>query len=228
MLVRLSLLLLLALPANPRAGPCEAAAAIAEAAQGVPPGLLAAIGVVESGRRGLGVSGSGVSGSGVSGLGGVTAWPYAVNAAGQGYFPDNAAAAVALVTSLQARGVRSIDVGCFQVNLLHHPAAFAMLAQGFDADANAAAAAGLLHGLRAGAPGWPDAVARYHSATPGLGWPYWLQVAGAWGGTPSGRPSQVAALVRVIVPQMAAALAAPQRNAGVRLPVVITPSRPVL
>ena len=40
--------------------------------------------------------------------------------------------AVAAVQALQARGVRSIDVGCLQVNLMYHPIAFASLDDAFD------------------------------------------------------------------------------------------------
>ncbi len=36
------------------------------------------------------------------------------------------------------RGVQSIDVGCFQINMYYHPGAFATLEQAFDPRANAA------------------------------------------------------------------------------------------
>ena len=125
---------------------CESAASAAEQAEGVPADLLTAIGRVESGRRGSD--------------GRVAPWPWSVNAAGQGYYLNSLAEAVTLVRSLQDRGIHSIDVGCFQVNLLFHPDAFGSLEEGFDPSANARAAAAFLHQLRGVAQGWEDAVGR--------------------------------------------------------------------
>ena len=180
-------LLLLAAPAF--GNECETAGHEAEQAHGLPNDLLVAIGRIESGRR--------------SAEGWVAPWPWAVNAAGQGYYLNSAAEAVSLVRTLQARGIRSIDVGCFQVNLLYHPAAFATLDDAFDPVANARAAGAFLQDLRGIAAGWEDAVGRYHSADPSLGIPYMQQVLASWHGgplMPSAPMSQVAALVRVIVP----------------------------
>jgi hypothetical protein len=169
-----------------------------------------------------------------------------VNAAGRGYYLDSAAEAIGLVRSLQAQGIRSIDVGCFQVNLLYHPDAFATLEDAFDPASNARAAGEFLQELRAIAASWDDAVGRYHSADPSLGLPYMRQVLASWHGgplMPSAPISQVAALVRVIVPSafttapvraaMPRAMAMvtlprvvrPGLNAaGQRLPIVIVPS----
>ncbi len=196
------------------ANECEAAAAAEEQAAGLPTDLLAAVGRVESGRRGAD--------------GRVAPWPWSVNAAGEGRYLASAAEAVALVQSLQARGIRSIDVGCFQVNLLYHPDAFATLAEAFDPAANALAAGRFLRTLHDAAGDWDAAVGRYHSADPVLGLPYMRQVLASWRGgpaMPSPPVSQVAALVRVIVPQgdaRAEAVALPRPARG--LPVVIVPS----
>ena len=193
------------------ANPCEEAAHAAEQEAGLPADLLVAIGRVETGRRGAD--------------GRVAPWPWSVNAAGEGYFLGSAAEAVALVHSLQARGVRSIDVGCFQVNLLFHPTAFVDLAEAFDPAANARAAAAFLRSLHLGRSEWDDAVGRYHSADPERGGPYARQVMASWRGGPGMlQPplSQVAALVRVFVPGGAAI--GPVRSLGGRLPVVIVPS----
>jgi len=205
------------------ASECDAPARAAELALGIPADLLAAIGRVETGRREAG--------------GRVAAWPWSVNAAGRGYYLSNAAEAVALVGSLRAQGVRSIDVGCFQVNLLYHPEAFASLADAFDPAANAGAAGRFLRGLRGDGAGWEDAVARYHSATPELGLPYLRQVMANWSRGPAALPPPAwspavwspAAAVRVIVPSAAGnAAALPWHAGGLRLPVVITPSRAAL
>src|ERR1700752_672095 len=103
---------------------CDRAAAQAEHIWNLPPGLLAAIGTVESGR----IDPSGLDRH---------AWPWSINADGAGYFAASKPEAISLVRTLQARGARYIDVGCFQVHLFYHPDAFASLEQAFDPDANA-------------------------------------------------------------------------------------------
>lgn len=146
---------------------CVATAADAERAWSIPPGLLLAIGRVESGRYDPARRA-------------VAPWPWTVNAGGQGaYFPD-AAGAAAHVAGLQRQGVRSIDVGCFQVNLMHHPGAFASPAEGFDPARNADYAARFLASLYERTGDWPTAAARYHSATPGLADAYRARVLAAW------------------------------------------------
>ncbi len=230
------LLTMLLLVAPALANECETAGHAAEQAHGVPSDLLVAIGRIETGRR--------------AAAGRVAPWPWSVNAAGRGYYLNSAAEAISLVRSLQAQGIRSIDVGCFQVNLLYHPSAFATLEDAFDPASNARAAGSFLQELRGFAADWDDAVGRYHSADPSLGIPYMRQVLASWRGgplMPSAPISQVAALVRVIVPTAyaAATQAAPRtvamprvtgvvamprvigtglRAAGLRLPVVIVPS----
>lgn len=146
---------------------CRTAIGSAEPGQAIPPHLMAAIGRVESGRRD--------EASGVS-----HPWPWTVNAEGQGFFFDSKAQAIAAVRGMQARGVRSIDVGCMQVNLMHHPDAFASLDQAFDPSANAAYAARFLHQLYTQSGTWAKAVALYHSATPELAEPYARKVMAIW------------------------------------------------
>jgi hypothetical protein len=153
---------------------CEAAAAVAEQEAGLPTGLLAAIGQVEAGRRGAPD---------------IQIWPWTVNARGQGSFLATIGDAVAYTGSLLAQGVRSIDVGCFQVNLGWHPGAFGSLAEAFDPLANARYAARFLAGLRRDAGDWGAAIARYHSATEQFGVPYRSLVFAAWSREPF-RPSR--------------------------------------
>ena len=88
--------------------------------------------------------------------------------------------AVAAVRALQARGVRSIDVGCLQVNLMYHPAAFASLDEAFDPRSNAAYAARFLNTLYAERRDWAHAIAAYHSETPALGDAYRVLVMARW------------------------------------------------
>jgi len=146
---------------------CERAAAKAERAWFLPSGLLSAIGLVESGRA------DATSDHRV-------AWPWAINAAGWGYYAPSKAAAIATVHSLQDRGIRTIDVGCFQVDLFYHPWAFATLDEAFDPEANADAAAAILSRSRFGGTGWERAVALYHSADLMRGGVYSQRVLAVW------------------------------------------------
>jgi hypothetical protein len=152
---------------DPRAA-CDRAAAAAERSHGLPPGILAAIGRVESGRADT--------------TGSVVPWPWTIDAAGAGEFLPSAESAVEAVQALQQRGLRNIDVGCFQVNLEQHPDAFGTLAAAFDPQVNADYAADFLSGLRQRTGDWDAAVAAYHSALAARGIPYRGQVFAQWAG----------------------------------------------
>ncbi|HTW68908.1 MAG TPA: transglycosylase SLT domain-containing protein [Acetobacteraceae bacterium] len=154
-------------PTQPPGLQCRQAIAVAANAHGVPPSLMAAVGRVESGRR------DPVSGA-------WHPWPWTVDADGQGTFYDTKAQAIAAVRALQANGGHSIDVGCMQVNLQHHPHAFATLEQAFDPATNADYAARFLVELRGQSGSWPQATALYHCATPALGAAYEQKVMAAW------------------------------------------------
>ncbi|MDR3536939.1 MAG: transglycosylase SLT domain-containing protein [Acetobacteraceae bacterium] len=154
-------------PPDPPGLLCRQAIVAAERANAIPAHLLAAIGRVESGRR------DPVSGA-------LHPWPWTINAEGEGQFFETKMQALTAVKALQARGVRSIDVGCLQVNLMHHPNAFATLEQAFDPHANADYAARFLRQLFGQSSTWPKATALYHSATPELGEPYQKQVMAVW------------------------------------------------
>src|ERR1019366_3348454 len=78
------------------------------------------------------------------------------NVEGAGHFYTSRQEAVAAVQGFQGSGAQSIDVGCMQVNLMHHPNAFASLGD------------------------WGTAIAAYHSRTPGVGEPYRDQVVATW------------------------------------------------
>jgi hypothetical protein len=139
----------------------------AERGHGIPPQLLASIGRVESGRRDPSTGAWG-------------AWPWTINAEGQGSYFDTKAEAIQAVEALRARGVRSIDVGCMQVNLMHHPAAFATLDMAFEPAVNADYAARFLLQLYGQTGDWTTATADYHSSNPGEGGPYAAKVTSIW------------------------------------------------
>lgn len=164
-----ALLMLLAAPAwaetaSPFAD-CETAIAAAEKTPRLPDKLMPAISRVESGR-----------------LDPVTRrvrpWPWTINVEGTGFFFDTKDQAVAAVRALQARGVRSIDVGCMQVNLMHHPTAFASLDDAFEPAVNARYAARFLMALYRQTGDWSLAAANYHSANADRGEDYQRRVFG--------------------------------------------------
>ena len=111
-------------------------------------------------------------------------------------------------------GTRSIDVGCFQISLLYHPAAFASLEQAFDPDANARYAARFLLTLFARTGTWEAAVAAYHSADPTLGFAYRQQVFSTWSAAPPPPPVALAALTSM---PRAKPRAMPEVYAGVQV-----------
>ena len=161
--------LLLLAPVARAQSPCEEAGRIAEQHYDLPTGLLAAIGRVESGRWDPALSRT-------------VPWPWAIDVAGSPRLVPSKQEAVQQIQSLQQSGVRNIDVGCFQISLLHHPTAFAGLEQAFDPAANADYAARFLTELHTRYGNWQDAVAAYHSATPALGLPYRQAVFARWSG----------------------------------------------
>lgn len=146
---------------------CEAAITAVEKSVALPPLLLRAIGLVESGRADPRTSR-------------VTPWPWSINIAGQDRVFETKAAAIAAVQAAQAAGTQSIDVGCMQVNLMYHPAAFATLDAAFDPRANVVYAAGFLGLLYAQTGDWRRAAAAYHSQTPALSEPYAQRVIASW------------------------------------------------
>ncbi|MGG5888290.1 transglycosylase SLT domain-containing protein [Falsiroseomonas sp. HC035] len=157
--------------AQPAAGEiCLPAIAAAEQEARLPQHLLRSIAHVESGRRD-------------PATGRWVPWPWAINAAGAGHYFETKEAAIEAVQGFLASGIRSIDVGCAQVNLLHHPAAFASLEEAFDPATNTAYAARFLNFLRRTTGSWPLAAAGYHSMTPTLGIPYARRVMAVWPGS---------------------------------------------
>lgn len=155
---------------------CRAAVSMAESDKQTPPGLLQAIGTVESGRR-----------DPVTGR--LAPWPWTIDANGTGHAYQTEVAAVEAARQFLQQGIDSLDIGCMQVNLKQHPGAFASLAQAFDPMSNVLYAANFLKQLKASQGTWEKAVAAYHSQTPALGTPYAQKVMARWqGNLPSGLP----------------------------------------
>ncbi len=144
---------------------CAVSVARYEAQHNIPPGLLHAISKAESG---------------VKNMGHLQAWPWTVNAEGQGYYFPTKETAIAAVRIMQARGKKSIDVGCMQVNLYHHPYAFKTLDDAFDPEKNVKYAALFLTRLKSVHTSWERAVSHYHSANPVHHIPYKKAVFALW------------------------------------------------
>jgi hypothetical protein len=146
---------------------CETAVTTAEYVNRLPPRLLAAISLTESGRV-------------EPATGRVRPWPWTINAEGVGQFFETRQEAITTVKALQAQGVQSIDVGCLQVNLMYHPDAFPSLEDAFEPRTNANYAARFLNALYAVRKDWAVAIAAYHSETPALGDAYRALVMARW------------------------------------------------
>lgn len=133
----------------------------------IPTHLLAAIATTESGRwhKELGMK---------------VPWPWTINVEGKGYFFGSKAEAIAQTRNFMAQGKQSIDVGCMQVNLKHHPKAFADLNQAFDPVTNVAYSAKFLRDNYATMGDWIKATAAYHSRTPVHGQRYLGEIERSW------------------------------------------------
>jgi hypothetical protein len=149
---------------------CGQETARQEKLQSVPHKLLHAISLVESGRYDAEHKAN-------------LAWPWTVMAEGEGRFLPTKEAAIAEVKKLRARGVRNIDVGCMQINLLAHADAFASLDEAFEPASNVAYAGRFLNDLYRQDGNWELAAAHSHSQTPELAAPYRAKLVQVWNAT---------------------------------------------
>lgn len=173
---------------------CEQAISQAAARRRAPARLLHALAKVESGRKGR-------------------PWPWTVNAGGEGRWFDDKASALKWAEEKLAAGVRSIDLGCMQINRIWHGDAFASLAEMLDPQANADYAARYLMELESETGDWMRAAGYYHSRTKEHFERYSALVASAYdalGAAPRQRPPSRSARPRTASTPSAPAVA-PQR-----------------
>jgi hypothetical protein len=130
---------------------CDAAAAQAARQTGVPISVLKAISLNETGRKRGGA---------------FRPWPWTVNMEGKGVWFDTEEEARAYALQNHARGARSFDVGCFQINYKWHGENFASIEEMFQPLPNALYAAEFLKRLHAELGSWGKAAGAYHSRTP--------------------------------------------------------------
>ena len=123
---------------------CEDEMGRASARFGVPLGVLYAVGLTETGRRG-------------------SLQPYAMNIAGTAYFGTGPRDVIARFTAARSKGVRLIDLGCMQINHLYHGGKFSSVEAMIDPHANVQYATQFLQELKKREGSWTMAVARYHA-----------------------------------------------------------------
>jgi len=130
---------------------CLDAARAAAARHGIPARMMHAITLVETRRK-------------VGGL--VGPWPWTLNIAGQGYWYDTRAEALAHAEREVGGGRRSLDLGCFQLNTRWHGENFNTLDEMLEPALAADYAARFLARLFAETGDWMRAAGLYHSRTP--------------------------------------------------------------
>ena len=146
---------------------CNAAIATAERKTAMPKRMMGTIALVESGR---------VVGKRV------VPWPWSINVGGTGYYYASKEEAIEAVRTFTAAGQKSIDVGCMQINLAAHPAAFDSLDTAFEPAANADYAARFLRTLYQQSGHFSTAMTAYHSQTPEYANDYARRLLAVWPG----------------------------------------------
>ena len=123
---------------------CEREMRAAAASEGVPLGILYAVGLTETGR-------------------GLKLHPFALNIEGKTVMTSSKRAALDAVRKARKNGKKLIDIGCMQINHHYHSDQFSSLDEMIDPHANVRYAARFLKQLRARQGNWTMAVARYHA-----------------------------------------------------------------
>ncbi len=146
---------------------CSTYAAQQEKAGRIPPGLVHAVALAESGRW-LEQDKS------------TKPWPWTVTSGSDSFYLSTKEAAIEKVKELQASGRTNIDVGCMLINLHYHPDAFSSLDEAFDPDRNVAYGTKFLKDLRVQTRSWGKATAFYHSQNRARGIAYRDKVYKIW------------------------------------------------
>lgn len=123
---------------------CEAEILRAADRYGIPAGILYAVGLTETGRKG-------------------SLQPNALNIEGKAVFPKSRGEALATFATAQRQGKKLIDLGCMQVNHHYHAEHFRNVSDMLDPHQNVDYAARFLASLHARHTTWSMAVARYHA-----------------------------------------------------------------
>jgi hypothetical protein len=146
---------------------CIQAFTSAERRYGIPKHLLMAIANTESGRYNPQAER-------------VVPWPWTLNVEGVGSYHSTMHDAVTAIRRARSRGQESIDVGCMQISLKHHPDAFVSDLDAVNPARNVEYAAKFLRSNYDELGSWPQAIAAYHSRTPSRGGSYYAKVRQRW------------------------------------------------
>ncbi len=130
---------------------CERAILNGARRGGVPPQVLHAVALTETGRKTNGR---------------VRPYPWAINREGKGHWFETREEALAFAEASLRDGRRSFDVGCVQINYRWHGHAFPSLDDMFDPEWTATYAAQFLRTLYEERGDWSAAAGAYHSLTP--------------------------------------------------------------
>ena len=135
---------------DPDAALCERAIVNGARRAGVPPEVLQAVALTETGRK--------------SG-GRMRPCPWAINREGKGYWFKSREEALAFAEDSVRQGRKSFDVGCVQINYRWHGHAFPSLNDMFDPEWTATYAGQFLRTLYEERGDWSAAAGAYHSLT---------------------------------------------------------------
>jgi soluble lytic murein transglycosylase-like protein len=124
--------------------PCEPEILRAADRYGVPVGILYAVGLTETGRKG-------------------SLQPNALNIEGKAVFPRSPEEALTTFYAARRSGAKLIDLGCMQINHHYHGDHFRSVEEMLDPRRNVDYAARFLVSLHARHMTWSMAVARYHA-----------------------------------------------------------------
>jgi soluble lytic murein transglycosylase-like protein len=123
---------------------CEQQMITASERHHVPLGVLYAVGMTETGKKG-------------------SLHPFALNVEGKTIFTDSADEALRVFRQSRKSGAKLIDLGCMQINHYYHGKMFSSLEAMLDPQTNVDYAAKFLSNLRVSEGSWTMAVARYHA-----------------------------------------------------------------
>ncbi len=126
------------------ANPCESEILHAADRYGIPAGILYAVGLTETGKKG-------------------SLQPNALNIERKALFPRSRAEALSAFADARRDGKTLIDLGCMQINHHYHAAHFRSVSDMLDPHQNVDYAARFLASLHARHETWSMAVARYHA-----------------------------------------------------------------
>ncbi|MEX0955125.1 MAG: lytic transglycosylase domain-containing protein [Rhizobiaceae bacterium] len=126
------------------ANACESHIVTAAARYDIPPAILYAVGLTETGRKG-------------------SLYPYALNIEGRSVFPRSVTEALIEFETARGKGKTLIDLGCMQINHHYHGDQFRSPREMLDPAKNVDYAARFLKKLHGQHETWSMAVARYHA-----------------------------------------------------------------